>query len=174
MFLQIYNEYPECPILLHESSNTLHTVSKPHLKPTTELFALETLGANSGHQESISSCYLRPKTVGCLESMNSDHLTPHNSGYLQSIESVNHTASTNLPSNTYCNTCNTFDTCNTFLKCKRKLKGECTRNNLNIVSEINTINQHNAPSDLCRIDNALNDVSRTGDNLQSSCHKFVR
>ena len=167
MFLQTNNEYPEYPILLHESGNILYTVSKPHLRPTAELFALETLRVNSGHQESISPCYLGSKTVGCLESINSNHLTPNNSEYLQPIEKISHKAS----SSTHCNT---FDTFNTFLKCKRKLNGECTRNNLNIASEINTINQHYSPSKLCRIDNALNDGRRTGDNMQSSCHKFVR
>ena len=174
MILQIYNEHSEYPIFLHESGNTLHTVSRPHLRPTAELFALETLRVNSGHQESISSCYLSLNTAGYLEPINSDHLTPNNSEYLQSIESVSHTASTNLLSSNHCNTFNTFNTCNTFLKCKRQLQSECARNNLNIASEINAINQHNAPRNLCRTDNALSDGRRTGDNKHSSCHKFVR
>ena len=174
MFLQKYNEYPENPIFLHESDNTLHTVSRPHLKPTAELFALETLRINSGLQESIRSSYLRSKTAGYLESINSDHLTPNNSRHLQPIESSSQIASTNLLSSTHCNAFNTFNTCNTYLKCKRKLKSKCARNNLNIASEINTINQHNAPGDLYRTDNALSDGRRTGDNMHSSCHKFVR
>ena len=172
--MQKCNEYPENPIILHESGNTLHTVSRPHSKPTAELFALETLRVNSGLQESIRSSYLRSKTAGYLESINSDYLTPKNSRYLQPIESSSQTASTNLLNSTHCNTFSTFHTCNAFLKCKRKLRGEYSRNNLNIASEINTINHHNAPSDLCRTDNALNDGRRTGDNMNSSCHKFVR
>ena len=171
MILQINNEYSEYPIFLHESGNTLDTVSRPHLRPTAELFALETLRVNSGHQESISSCYLSLNTAGYLEPINSDILTPDNSEYLQSIESLSHTASTNLLSSTQCNTFNTF---NTFLKCKRQLQSECARNNLNIPSEINAINQHNAPSNLYRTANALSDERRTGDNKHSSCHKFVR
>ena len=165
VFLQINKEYPEYPIFLHESGNILHTVSKSHSRPTTELFACETQKVYSGHQDSISSCYLRSKTVGYLESINSDHLTPNNSEYLQPIESISHTASKKLSSSKI------FNTFNTFLKCKRNLKGEYARKNLNFTSEID---QHNAPSELCSIDNALNDVRRTGDNMNSSCHKFLR